>query len=123
MAMALLSLTNKGIASQYASDEGLDEMVGLRSLEQRAEEQQPDRSTSKMLSALFGFSPSTPHPTEMAMVMPHQLPPMYYNDFYEDLVTTKRNDVHSAGCDCKVTVRWDTIQPRQMFIIILLFPE
>ncbi|XP_033173145.1 uncharacterized protein LOC117150391 [Drosophila mauritiana] len=103
MALALLSLTNEGIASQYASDGGFDEVVGLKSLEQRAEEQQPDRSTSKMLSALFGFSPSTPHPTEMAMVMPHQLPPMYYNDFYEDLLTTKRNDVHSAGCDCKVT--------------------
>jgi len=36
-------------------------------------------------------------------------PPMYYNDFYEDLLTTKRNDVHSAGCDCKVTVCWDSI--------------
>ncbi|XP_017076092.2 uncharacterized protein LOC108111205 isoform X2 [Drosophila eugracilis] len=105
-ALALLSLINKGEASLYSSDKGYDEIVGLRScepqcMEQHTEEQQSDRSTSKMLDALFGFGPSTPHPTEIAMVMPHQLPPMYYNDFYEDLLTTKRNDVHSAGCDCK----------------------
>ncbi|KAH8361001.1 hypothetical protein KR093_006623 [Drosophila rubida] len=55
---------------------------------------------SKMLSALFG-TPATPHATAAALT-PHQLPPMYYNDFYEDLLTSKRNDVHAAGCDCKV---------------------
>ncbi|XP_016985612.1 uncharacterized protein LOC108049077 [Drosophila rhopaloa] len=107
-ALALLSLTNNGYANLYSSDGVFDEMVGLKGcepqcLEQQAEEQQSDRSTSKMLSALFGFGPSTPHPTGIAMAMPHQLPPMYYNDFYEDLLTTKRNDVHSTGCDCKVT--------------------
>ncbi|XP_016956988.1 uncharacterized protein LOC108029295 isoform X2 [Drosophila biarmipes] len=105
-ALVLLSLTNRGDGSVYSSDGGFDEILGLRSCEpqcpdQHVEEQQPDRSTSKMLSALFGVGPSTPHPTEIAMAMPHQLPPMYYNDFYEDLLTTKRNDVHSAGCDCK----------------------
>ncbi|XP_070067606.1 uncharacterized protein Ptth isoform X1 [Drosophila takahashii] len=100
--MMLLSLTTGGDASLYSSDGGFDELLGMRSCEpQCQEEQQSDRSTSKMLSALFGFVPSTPHPTEIAMAMPHQLPPMYYNDFYEDLLTTKRNDVHSAGCDCK----------------------
>ncbi|XP_017115270.1 uncharacterized protein LOC108137852 [Drosophila elegans] len=108
-ALALLSLASKGYANLYSSDGVFDELVGLRScepqcLEQQAEEQQSDRSSSsKMLSALFGFGPSTPHPTEIAMAVPHQLPPMYYNDFYEDLLTTKRNDVHSTGCDCKVT--------------------
>ncbi|XP_037709024.1 uncharacterized protein LOC119546649 isoform X1 [Drosophila subpulchrella] len=107
-ALVLLNLTNTGDASLYSSDGGFEEMLGLRSCEpqcpeQHGEEQQSDRSPSKMLSALFEFGPSTPHPTEMAMAMPHQLPPMYYNDFYEDLLTTKRNDVHSAGCDCKVT--------------------
>jgi len=59
-----------------------------------------------MLNALFGLvqsTPSTTHPTEAALT-PYQLPPMYYNDFYEDLLTNKRNDVHSAGCDCKVMV-------------------
>ncbi|KAH8266461.1 hypothetical protein KR044_000395 [Drosophila immigrans] len=59
---------------------------------------------SKMLNALFGLVPSTPatpHATEAALT-PHQLPPMYYNDFYDDLLTSKRNDVHAAGCDCKV---------------------
>lgn len=64
----------------------------------------PDAGTSKMLNALFGLvqsTPSTTHPTEAALT-PYQLPPMYYNDFYEDLLTNKRNDVHSAGCDCKV---------------------
>ncbi|XP_034474854.1 uncharacterized protein LOC117782047 isoform X2 [Drosophila innubila] len=63
-----------------------------------------DAGTSKMLNALFGLVQSTQtptHPTEAALT-PYQLPPMYYNDFYEDLLTNKRNDVHSAGCDCKV---------------------
>ncbi|XP_017046339.1 uncharacterized protein LOC108091572 [Drosophila ficusphila] len=107
-ALALLSVASKGYASVYSSDVDFDEMVGVRScepqcLDQQAEEQQSEGSTSKMLSALFGFGASTPRPTDSAMAMPHQLPPMYYNDFYEDLLTTKRNDVHSAGCDCKVT--------------------
>ncbi|XP_060656214.1 uncharacterized protein LOC132791326 isoform X1 [Drosophila nasuta] len=59
---------------------------------------------SKMLNALFGLVQSTPapaHPME-ATLTPYQLPAMYYNDFYEDLLTNKRNDVHAAGCDCKV---------------------
>jgi len=109
MAMALLSLTNKGIASQYASDEGLDEMVGLRSLEHRAEEQQPDRSTSKMLSALFGFSPSTPHPTEIAMVMPHQLPPMYYRRVVATEVWIPLNLNISLGEDGALQARRDIV--------------
>ncbi|KAH8238019.1 hypothetical protein KR032_010997, partial [Drosophila birchii] len=114
IALALLILTNKGYATnRYPSDVVYQEMVGLRRCEPQCledqvqeEQQQPDRSTSKMLSAIFGFSPSTPHPMEapaQPRAMPHQLPPMYYNDFYEDLLATKRNDVHSAGCDCKVT--------------------
>ncbi|KAH8281999.1 hypothetical protein KR054_004791, partial [Drosophila jambulina] len=114
IAFALLILTNKGYAAnRYPSDGIYEEMVGLRRCEPQCledpvqDEQQPDRSTSKMLSAIFGFSQSTPHPMEAMpaspRAMPHQLPPMYYNDFYEDLLTTKRNDVYSAGCDCKVT--------------------
>ncbi|XP_017021828.1 uncharacterized protein Ptth isoform X1 [Drosophila kikkawai] len=113
IALALLILANKGYATnRYPSDGVYEEMVGLRRCEpqcledQVQDEQQPDRSTSKMLSAIFGFPPSTPHPMEAPAsprAMPHQLPPMYYNDFYEDLLATKRNDVHSAGCDCKVT--------------------
>lgn len=60
--------------------------------------------TSKMLNAFFGLTPTTTvRPTEAAL-NPYQLPPMYYNDFYEDLLTSKRNDVHAAGCDCKVMV-------------------
>ncbi|KAL7742400.1 hypothetical protein ACLKA6_019032 [Drosophila palustris] len=67
-------------------------------------EAEAEAGTSKMLNALLGLVQSTPtpvHPTEAALA-PNQLPPMYYNDFYEDLLTSKRNDVHSAGCDCKV---------------------
>ncbi|XP_001988572.2 uncharacterized protein LOC6561381 isoform X2 [Drosophila grimshawi] len=63
-----------------------------------------NQSTSKMLNALFGLTHSTPatvHQTETALP-PYQLPPMYYNDFYEDLLTSKRNNAHSAACDCKV---------------------
>lgn len=111
IALALIILTNKGYAvNRYPSDGVYEEMVGLRRcepqcLEEQVDELQPDRSTSKMLSAIFGFSPTTPHPMEASpRALPHQLPPMYYNDFYEDLLATKRNDVHSAGCDCKVTV-------------------
>lgn len=59
--------------------------------------------TSKMLNAFFGLAPATVRPTEAAL-NPYQLPPMYYGDFYEDLLTSKRNDVHAAGCDCKVMV-------------------
>ncbi|XP_017859711.1 PREDICTED: uncharacterized protein LOC108611527 [Drosophila arizonae] len=72
-----------------------------------AVETEADQSTSKMLNALFGRPaspetiPPTPRPTEAAL-SPYQLPPMYYNDFYEDLMTSKRNDAHAAGCDCKV---------------------
>ncbi|XP_030384395.1 uncharacterized protein LOC115631708 [Scaptodrosophila lebanonensis] len=69
-----------------------------------------DHNSASMLRALFGFQQTTPAPTpvyptdtEGAAVSSHQLPPMYYDDFYEDLLATKRNDVHSAGCDCKVT--------------------
>ncbi|BFF95604.1 uncharacterized protein DMAD_12969 [Drosophila madeirensis] len=94
-ALALLCLASGG--SRFAGDNA----AGYEELEEQ-EQEQPDRSTSKMLSALFG----TPRPTETAMAMPPhqmQLPAMYYNDFYEDLLATKRNDVHSAGCDCKVT--------------------
>ncbi|XP_064539527.1 uncharacterized protein Ptth [Drosophila montana] len=63
-----------------------------------------DQDTSKMLNALFGRPASTPapvQPTEAALT-PYQLPPMHYNDFYEDLLTSKRNGAHAAGCDCKV---------------------
>ncbi|XP_030565452.1 uncharacterized protein LOC115765862 [Drosophila novamexicana] len=63
-----------------------------------------DEGTSKMLNALFGRPASTPapvRPTEAALA-PYQLPPMHYNDFYEDLLTSKRNGAHAAGCDCKV---------------------
>lgn len=74
------------------------------------EQLQPDAAdtelvagTSKMLNAFFGLAPTTVRPTEAAL-NPYQLPPMYYNDFYEDLLTSKRNDVHAAGCDCKVMV-------------------
>ncbi|XP_022221536.2 uncharacterized protein LOC111073510, partial [Drosophila obscura] len=104
-ALALLCLASGGggvgigvAGSRYGSDDG----GGYEDME---EQEQPDRSTSKMLSALFGFGQATPHPTETAAAMPHQLqlPAMYYDDFYEDLLTTKRNDVHHAGCDCKVT--------------------
>ncbi|EDW28557.1 GL19250 [Drosophila persimilis] len=104
-ALALLCLASRGAVGGsrgvYPSEGG-----GYEEMEdQEQEQEQPDRSTSKMLSALFGFGQSTPHPTETSVAMPHQLqlPVMYYNDFYEDLLATKRNDVHSAGCDCKVT--------------------
>ncbi|KAH8279552.1 hypothetical protein KR018_000816 [Drosophila ironensis] len=94
-ALVLLSLANEGVpTSRFPGDPIYD-------LE--PEDQQPDLSTSRMLSALFGYRATTPRPTEAALAMPHQMPPMYYNDFYEDLLATKRNDVHSAGCDCKVT--------------------
>ncbi|KAH8409573.1 hypothetical protein KR222_008573 [Zaprionus bogoriensis] len=64
------------------------------------------QGTSKMLNAFFGLTAGGPQttarPAEQAALNPYQLPPMYYNDFYEDLLTSKRNDVHAAGCDCKV---------------------
>ncbi|XP_023170535.2 uncharacterized protein LOC111599181 isoform X2 [Drosophila hydei] len=85
-----------GVGSDGGSEQPVD-----------AVEPEADQSTSKMLNALFGrtadkgaVSP-TMRPTEAALT-PYQLPPMYYNDFYEDLLTSKRNDAHAAGCDCKV---------------------
>ncbi|XP_017848416.2 uncharacterized protein LOC108603577 [Drosophila busckii] len=77
--------------------------LGLGDCMDKATSQEDD--TSKMLSSLLGLVPSTaatPRPTEAAALTPYQLPPMYYNDFYEDLLTSKRNDVHAASCDCKV---------------------
>ncbi|KAH8413008.1 hypothetical protein KR009_007414, partial [Drosophila setifemur] len=105
-ALALLSLASGGASSRFPGVDGaFDELVGLRRCEPQCIEEQTEeqQQPAKMLSALFGLGPSTPHPTEAPMANPHQLPPMYYNDFYEDLLATKRNDVHSAGCDCKVT--------------------
>ncbi|KAH8328936.1 hypothetical protein KR074_000139 [Drosophila pseudoananassae] len=97
--LALLSLSNGGFGTRFSDDPDYGELVEL----EEQPEELPDRSTSKMLSALIGFSPTALRPTETTFAIPHQLPPMYYNDFYEDLMATKRNDVHSAGCDCKVT--------------------
>ncbi|EDW77694.1 uncharacterized protein Dwil_GK24630 [Drosophila willistoni] len=67
-----------------------------------------DYNSKLLLNALFGepvqskaeSKGETETPTESeSLVLPHQ----YYNDFYDDLMASKRNDVHSAGCDCKVT--------------------
>lgn len=98
--LALLSLSNGGFGSRFPGDVDYGDLIELDEQPQ----ERPDHSTSKMLSALIGFSSTAIRPTETTLAMPHQLPPMYYNDFYEDLLATKRNDVHSAGCDCKVTV-------------------
>lgn len=77
--------------------------------------------TSKMLNAFFGLTPTTTvRPTEAAL-NPYQLPPMYYNDFYEDLLTSKRNDVHAAGCDCKVMVSRAGTMRSHFFLTLISF--